>query len=73
MLVDDPGRQPMTAGEVAIFRAGDGNGHHFVNESDAPFTLLALSLPEASTVRYPDIDLLWSPDTGETHRDGKPY
>jgi uncharacterized cupin superfamily protein len=73
LLVDDDGRTPMRTGDIAIFRAGDGNGHHLVNEGGAPFTILALSRPERSLVSYPDIDLLWSPETGDTRRDGTPY
>jgi uncharacterized cupin superfamily protein len=73
VLVDDTGRQPMRAGEVAVFPKGDGNGHHLVNESGGDCVLLAIGPPEASLVHYPDIDLLWSPERGDLHRDGKPY
>jgi uncharacterized cupin superfamily protein len=73
VLVDDTGRTRMGAGDVAIFRKDDGNGHHFVNESEGDLVILALSLPEASRVTYPDIDLLWDPERGETHRDGSSY
>ena len=72
-LIDDDGRHPMHAGEIAVFPKNDGNGHHFINDGDADYTLLALGVPEASLVTYPDIDLLYSPETGETHRDGSPY
>ena len=72
-LVDDDGRHLMRAGEVAVFPKNDRNGHHLINESDHDCTLLALGLPEASLVTYSDIDLLYSPATGETHRDGTPY
>ena len=73
VLIDDTGRTPMRAGDIAIFRKGDGNGHHLVNESDAAFAILALSRPEASLVTYPDIDLIADPDKGALHRDGMPY
>lgn len=73
VLIDDTGRQPMRAGEIAVFPKGDGNGHHLVNESDKDCVLLAIGLPEASLVHYPDIDLLWSPTEGDLHRDGTPY
>lgn len=72
-LVDDDGRHPMRAGDIAVFPKGDGNGHHLINESDADCAILALGVPEASLVTYPDIDLLYSPETGEVHRDGTPY
>jgi uncharacterized cupin superfamily protein len=55
VLVDDGGRHPMRAGDVALFRQGDGNGHHLVNESGADLVLLAVSPPERSPVHYPDI------------------
>ena len=73
VLIDDDGRHVLRAGDVAIFRKNDGNGHHLVNESGGDCVLVALSLPENSTVHYPDIDLRWSPQTGETHVDGTPY
>ena len=66
VLVDDDGRHPMVAGDVAVFRKGDGNAHHLRNESDAPVTILAVSLPEASPVHYPDIGKRWAPGEGVT-------
>ena len=73
VLIDGDGRQTLRAGDVAVFRKNDGHGHHLVNESGRDCVLLAVSLPEASTVHYPDIDLVWSPQTGQTHLDGTPY
>ena len=73
ILIDDDGRHLMRTGDIAVFPKGDGNGHHLINESDADCVLLALGVPEASLVTYPDIDLLYSPETGEVHRDGTPY
>lgn len=73
VLVDDDGRHAMAAGDVAIFPKGDRNGHHLINESDRDCVLLAMGKPEASAVAYPDIDLRWSAEHGETHRDGTPY
>ncbi|MBY9061416.1 cupin domain-containing protein [Sphingomonas yunnanensis] len=61
VLVDDAGRHPMRAGDVATFRKGVANAHHLRNESDSPCVLFAVSLPEASTVRYPDIAMRWHP------------
>lgn len=63
-LVDDSGAHVMRAGEVAVFPKGDGNAHHLRNDSDAPVVLFAVSLPERSTVHYPDIAMRWSPDDG---------
>ena len=64
VLVDDTGRHAMAAGEIAVFPKGDGNAHHLRNESDAPCVLFAISLPEGSTVHYPDIAMRWSPADG---------
>lgn len=63
----------MNAGDIAVFSKGDGNGHKLVNESGTDLVLLAMSRPEASTVHYSDIDLIWTPEGGEQHRDGTPY
>ncbi len=64
VLVDEEGRHAMNVGDVAVFPKSDRNGHHLRNESDAPVTILAISLPEASTVHYPDLGRRWSPDEG---------
>lgn len=69
VLVDDAGAHPMRAGDLAVFRKGDGNAHHLRNESDAPCVLFAVSLPERSTVHYPDIAMRWHPQHGY-ERDG---
>jgi len=63
-LVDDHGTTAMHPGDVAVFRKGDANAHHLRNGGDAPCVLFAVSLPERSTVHYPDIAMRWSPDTG---------
>ncbi len=73
VLVDDDGRHAMHPGDVAIFPKGDRNGHHLVNESSAPCVFVALGLPEDSPCHYPDADLLWTPEAGDTHVDGTPY
>lgn len=73
ILIDDEGRHAMVAGDIAVFPKGDGNGHKLVNESDSDLVLVAISRPEASTVHYSDIDLIWTPEGGEQHRDGTPY
>ena len=70
VLIDDEGRHLLRAGDVAVFRKNDGNAHHLCNESDTPFTVFAVSLPESSVVHYPDIAMRWSPDTGMQPQDG---
>lgn len=68
VLIDDAGRHPMRAGDVALFRKGDANAHHLVNESDRDVVLLAVSPPEASPVHYPDIGTRTDPG-GEMRAD----
>lgn len=72
VLVDDSGRTPMRAGDVAVFRKGDGNGHCLVNESGAPCTFVAIGKPPVGVCHYPDIDLRYTA-TGYQHTDGTPY
>ena len=57
VLIDDMGRTPMRAGDIAAFPKGDGNGHHLVNESDSDCVLLALGKVALSDCHYPDIDM----------------
>ncbi|MEH3036737.1 MAG: cupin domain-containing protein [Sphingomonas adhaesiva] len=64
VLVDDDGAHPMRSGDVAVFRKGEANAHHLRNESDRPCVLFAVSLPERSTVHYPDIAMRWHPEEG---------
>lgn len=77
-LVTDDGEHTMTPGMVAGFPAGDSDGHHLVNKSDAVATYLEIGDRIAEDeVYYPDIDLqLVSDGKGDrvfTHRDGTPY
>jgi uncharacterized cupin superfamily protein len=77
-LVTEEGRQLLTAGMIAGFPAGESNGHHLVNESDASASYLEIGdrIPE-DEVFYPDIDLqLVSGQDGDrifTRRHGEPY
>jgi uncharacterized cupin superfamily protein len=77
VLIDDAGEQPMRPGDCAGFKAGDGNGHHFVNRSSAPasFLVIGTRAPD-ETAHYPDIDLVMKRDAESsryTRRDGTPY
>ena len=73
ILIDKHGRHEMAAGDIAIFPKNDGNGHKLVNESEVALVLLAMGRPEMSKVHYTDIDLVWTPEGGEQHRDGTLY
>ena len=76
-LVTDAGAETLRAGDCAGFKAGDDDGHHLQNRSNADATFLEMGtrLPGDGT-HYSDIDMIAPPD-GEPaqycHRDGTPY
>ena len=74
VLVDDGGETPVAAGDVLVFPAGERNGHHLQNRSDAPCVFVAISAGDDArdSGDYPDIDMRFSPD-GYAHKDGTPY
>ncbi len=57
-LIDENGSHAMAPGDYVGFPAGEANGHHIVNRSDAPATLLVVGSrrPGAETIHYPDAD-----------------
>jgi len=66
----------LRAGDCAGFPAGQANGHHLQNRSDAEAVLLEVGSrrPAEDGCDYPDIDLVL--DKGMLayrHRDGTPY
>jgi uncharacterized cupin superfamily protein len=74
-LVTDAGEELLRAGDCAAFRRGEPDGHHLINRSARPATVLEIgnSDPRDRCV-YPDIDLVVEPGApGYSHRDGKPY
>jgi len=75
-LIDDQGAQEMTAGDCATFPAGDENGHHLVNKSDAAAAFLVVGTrTKTETGFYSDIDMMVAVDeTGfsYTRKDGSP-
>jgi len=76
-LVDDNGRHEMGVGDCAAFPAGDANGHHFVNETEAEarFLVVGTKAPR-ETATYSDIDLKVEILDGQatfTRKDGSPY
>ena len=76
-LIDDSGRHPMQPGDCAAFKAGDGNGHQLVNDTDeeARFLVIGTRTP-TETAWYSDLDLK-ATQTAEgftyTRKDGTPY
>ena len=75
ILVTDDGEETLRAGDCAGFKAGDPNGHHLQNRSTEPAYLLEIGSrrEEHDVVDYPDIDLRWSEQSGDTHKDGTAY
>ena len=57
-LVMDEGETLLEAGDIAGFRAGSTNGHHFINNADSPAQLLTVgSRKEDDDAFYSDIDM----------------
>jgi uncharacterized cupin superfamily protein len=74
-LVTDDGEEVLRAGDCAAFRRGDPDGHHLINKSGLPATVLEIgnSDPNDRCV-YSDIDMIGEPgETRYRHRDGTPY
>ncbi|MEO1138688.1 MAG: cupin domain-containing protein [Pseudomonadota bacterium] len=75
-LTDDDGEQEMRAGDCATFPAGDENGHHLVNKSDAPAAFLVVGTrTKTETGYYSDIDMMVTFDEAGfsfTRKDGSP-
>mgnify|MGYP000123483286 CR=1 FL=1 len=75
-LVDDTGETAMGVGDCATFKAGDANGHHFINTTDdeARFLVIGTRTP-TETAWYSDIDLRVAMSPGGftfTRKDGTP-
>ena len=74
VLITDAGEQTLRAGDCAAFPAGDGDGPHLVNRSNADATLLEIGTRSGGDhAVYPDIDLLFDPQRGYTRRDGTAF
>ena len=57
-LIDDHGETDMTPGDCAAFPAGDANGHHFVNRTDAETRFLVIGSRVGDEVAwYSDVDM----------------
>jgi uncharacterized cupin superfamily protein len=76
VLVTDAGDEVLKRGDCAAFGAGAPDGHHLINRSDAPATLLEVGSrdPMRDRTVYSDIDMIAEPaEEGYRHRDGAPY
>ena len=75
-LVTDAGETTLSAGMVAGFPAGSGNGHHIVNRSTGVVRLLEIGTrTREETAHYSDIDMIYREDgtvEGYFTKDGRP-
>jgi len=76
-LITNQGAQRLTAGMMAGFPAGEADGHHLVNRSNAIAVFLEVGdRTPHDRVTYPDDDLMATEKSGTwmiTHKDGSPY
>ena len=76
VLIDDQGEHEMVPGDCAAFPAGDPNGHHLINRTDAPATFLVVGTrTPTETACYSDMDMMVKVDadgTRFTRKDGSP-
>ncbi|WP_073974772.1 cupin domain-containing protein [Erythrobacter donghaensis] len=74
VLIDDHGETPVGPGDVLAFPAGEANGHHLHNRSDAPCVFVAISAGDrqADSGAYHDIDMVFDAD-GYARKDGTRY
>jgi len=77
VLIEDEGETMMRPGDAAGFKAGSGNGHHFVNRSDRDGVFLVVgSRAPSERAHYPDVDLVFEKDGQSSRymrRSGEPY
>ena len=75
-LVDDSGETTLATGDCAAFPAGDANGHHVVNTTQATASFVVVGThTETEVGHYSDIDMMVRVDTNGfnfTRRDGSP-
>ena len=75
-LIDDQGETELHPGDCAAFPAGDANGHHIKNLSDAPAAFVVVGTRTATeTGYYSDEDMMVRIDAGKmtfTRKDGSP-
>ncbi len=74
VLVEDDGRTVLRAGDIVAWAKEVANGHHLINESDAPCRFLVVGTDGGKDCHYPDIDLLAEGGTDQyLHKDRTPY
>ena len=76
VLIDDDGEHEMLPGDCAAWPAGEANGHHLVNKTDAPATFLVVGTrTPTETGYYSDLDMMVKFDADGfrfTRKDGSP-
>ena len=76
-LVTDAGRTALAPGMCAGFKAGTGDAHHLVNETDADVVYLEIGdRTPGESASYPDDDIRLEVVDRRmifTHKDGTPY
>jgi uncharacterized cupin superfamily protein len=76
-LITDAGRTALKAGMCAGFKAGSGDAHHLVNETDEEVVYLEIGdRTDGDAVTYPDDDLAVVTIDGRrvmARKDGTPY
>lgn len=77
VIVDNHGRHPFRPGMVAGFKAGGGNAHQVINESDKTARFLVIGTrSQSESVEYPDVDMKAVKTNGTfvvTRKDGTPF
>lgn len=76
-LIDDSGPTVLRPGDCAAFPAGDPNGHHFINHTDAEARFLVIGTRAPREIAsYSDVDLRIEIESGKAtiqNKDGSPY
>ncbi|WP_171128706.1 MULTISPECIES: cupin domain-containing protein [unclassified Ruegeria] len=76
VLIDDDGEHEMLPGDCATWPAGEANGHHLVNKTDAPASFLVVGTrTPTETAYYSDLDMMVKDDENGfsfTRKDGSP-
>ena len=76
VLVTDAGEEILKAGDCAGFKAGDRDGHHLQNRSNADALLLEIGTRVTNDAgEYPDIDMVFKMGVPPIYlrKDGMPY
>ena len=77
VLLQDEGEYHLRPGDCAAWKAGDPNGHCFVNRTDAPARFLVVGSKAAHEIAtYSDVDMVMELKDGTmslTYRDGTPW